>query len=676
MKEVNLDTAHIQTNNSGRAITYQREGENHNQNNEQRSKCNKTIIKLITISILLVIGIICFVFFVILRETDVFTPEKIKEEDSKNSSEISPDDSSKKEHIIISISDLSYKEIESLMGSKIIQKNHILINETLENINNMLLTCENSSLEIIQINPEISFSLPEFLENPTTPALKVAKSDIVLYKRKYEELILNINNLTNTAIEYFKNFCTSLNDMKDKINILLFQFEDTIKNHYIPIISEQKIMKINNNTNENKEIELRKLSINEQIEEFKNETDNLNLLYNQFFQYTNEETQIINDEINKLPILVNEFQDRIEGDISVYNENINDLSDPNDIQQIHNNLINIKSSFISTKDYFKSQQNYLDEEINTFENGYRDRQFKYEEFKTESDDIIENITISSNNIKNDIININENKTDITIPDINISSLIADHIIKSLDRTVQVIKEEKVETSERIQVFISIINVEEKTSLDLLFVMDITGSMEPYLEQAKENIINIINKILIECPGIDINLGFIGYRDILQTNNKDYVNIEFTKQYQKLQNSIKNVQASGGEGDGPEDVAWAIEMALNKNWKNNARFLIFIADAPCHGPKYHNNPTDKYPNGGPNRRNIEELIKELTENDISLFCMKITTFTDIMYNIFNDIYKSKTNCEFKIVSMSSGESLSDIVVNSAAEVYVSQRNVDI
>ena len=166
------------------------------------------------------------------------------------------------------------------------------------------------------------------------------------------------------------------------------------------------------------------------------------------------------------------------------------------------------------------------------------------------------------------------------------------------------------------------------------------------------------------------------RDILQTNNKDYVNIEFTKQYQKLQNSIKNVQASGGEGDGPEDGAWAIEMALNKNWKNNARFLIFIADAPCHGPKYHNNPTDKYPNGGPNRRNIEELIKELTENDISLFCMKITTFTDIMYNIFNDIYKSKTNCEFKIVSMSSGESLSDIVVNSAAEVYVSQRNVDI
>ena len=56
-------------------------------------------------------------------------------------------------------------------------------------------------------------------------------------------------------------------------------------------------------------------------------------------------------------------------------------------------------------------------------------------------------------------------------------------------------------------------------------------------------------------------------------------------------------------------------------------------------------------------------------------MKITKFTDKMFNIFNDIYKNYTNCEFKIVSMNSAESLDDIVVNSAVEVYVSQRNID-
>ena len=64
------------------------------------------------------------------------------------------------------------------------------------------------------------------------------------------------------------------------------------------------------------------------------------------------------------------------------------------------------------------------------------------------------------------------------------------------------------------------NVIEKTSLDLLFVMDIAGSMYPYLNQAKQNILNIMNKIIIECPGIDINLGFIGYRDVYEVNKKN------------------------------------------------------------------------------------------------------------------------------------------------------------
>ena len=119
----------------------------------------------------------------------------------------------------------------------------------------------------------------------------------------------------------------------------------------------------------------------------------------------------------------------------------------------------------------------------------------------------------------------------------------------------------------------------------------------------------------------------------------------------------------------------MEMALNKDWKSNARFITFIADAPCHGNKYHNYPADKYPNPLKNRRDIEELIKELAENNISLFCMKITQYTDIMFNIFSDIYKNYSNCEFKVVPMNSEQSLDDNVVNSAVDVYVSQRNMD-
>ena len=126
----------------------------------------------------------------------------------------------------------------------------------------------------------------------------------------------------------------------------------------------------------------------------------------------------------------------------------------------------------------------------------------------------------------------------------------------------------------------IVNVEISTSLDLLFIIDITGSMWPYINEVKRNIISIINGIIDKCPGIDINLGFIGYRDFYE----DYYDIDFTQDYEELTNTIIGEYASGG-GDFPEDVAFALELALNKTWKSNAKLAIYIADAPGHGTKY-------------------------------------------------------------------------------------------
>ena len=208
-------------------------------------------------------------------------------------------------------------------------------------------------------------------------------------------------------------------------------------------------------------------------------------------------------------------------------------------------------------------------------------------------------------------------------------------------------------------------------------MDMTGSMGGYIEQAKANVINIMDRIINECPGIDINLGFIGYRDIEDGINM-YININFTKDHQELNDSIQNVYAFGG-GDGPEDVAWAMEQALDKDWKSNARFLVFVADYPNHGIKYNNfsSAQDDYPNGIPGRKDLEELIKELAENNISLFCMEITSHTDKMFNIFQTIYNNYTKCQFKKVSMNNdASSFSGVVVENAVLIYKEQRNNEI
>ena len=263
---------------------------------------------------------------------------------------------------------------------------------------------------------------------------------------------------------------------------------------------------------------------------------------------------------------------------------------------------------------------------------------------------------------------------VDIPELYASNIFVELIKESLDLTVYtIIDEENIMYSE-LKELNKEINVNERTSLDLLFIMDISCSMNPYLDQVKNSILNIIYRITLECPGIDINIGYIGY--IENYLMEHYVNIEFTNDYQYLENTIRNVNTQCNNDD-PEDMAWGMERALEKDWKSNARFAILFADFPCHGSKYHSPYlSENYPNGDPNRTNIEESIKNLAEINVSLFCTKITSNTDIMFPIFENIYNDYPKCQFKVIPLTSAHYLSDTVVDSAAEVYISHRNNDI
>ena len=140
----------------------------------------------------------------------------------------------------------------------------------------------------------------------------------------------------------------------------------------------------------------------------------------------------------------------------------------------------------------------------------------------------------------------------------------------------------------------------------------------------------------------------------------------------MEKKIQSITLYGGGKDWPEDMAWAFEMALNKNWKYNARAIVLVADSPCHGKKYHNYE-DSFPDGIPYRKNIEESLEILAKNNISLYCIKITEQTDIMFQEFENIYKNYTKCNFLVVDMNDETELSEIVVNAATNTYINQRN---
>ena len=212
-------------------------------------------------------------------------------------------------------------------------------------------------------------------------------------------------------------------------------------------------------------------------------------------------------------------------------------------------------------------------------------------------------------------------------------------------------------------------MEVSTSLDLLFILDLTGSMVPYINYVKKYLLDIIDGIVKECPGININLGFIGYRDYYEKYN----DIDFTQDTQYVKNIISRVYASGGGYFIPEDVSLAFELALNKTWKNNAKLAVFIADAPEYGEKYGGEEYSSWIYEKPQRRDLDKMVEEMAEKGISLFCLRISDQTDIMFKIFEDIYNAKkaNSTQFLIVD-SENISLSEVVINYAIKVYNEQR----
>jgi uncharacterized protein with von Willebrand factor type A (vWA) domain len=148
----------------------------------------------------------------------------------------------------------------------------------------------------------------------------------------------------------------------------------------------------------------------------------------------------------------------------------------------------------------------------------------------------------------------------------------------------------------------------KVTLDMCFVIDLSGSMQPFLNPLLRDIQHVVQGILPaiekEISGLEIQIrcAFVGFRDAaLETvdfldmgrpkrqagsagNSAAVVGFEGgekTAQGQTFMEFVMQRQAMGGD-DLPEDVGDALCTAANLSWKSNARLLILATDAPGHG----------------------------------------------------------------------------------------------
>jgi hypothetical protein len=125
-------------------------------------------------------------------------------------------------------------------------------------------------------------------------------------------------------------------------------------------------------------------------------------------------------------------------------------------------------------------------------------------------------------------------------------------------------------------------VRENVPVEVLFLLDTTGSMGDEIDQLKTTIDSVVQR-LNDLPGTgEVRLGMTLYRD----QNDEFVtaNYDFTNNVESFRKALAQVTADGG-GDEPEALDEAFADALIKpNWSSPGKaiqLVFLVADAPPH-----------------------------------------------------------------------------------------------
>lgn len=121
--------------------------------------------------------------------------------------------------------------------------------------------------------------------------------------------------------------------------------------------------------------------------------------------------------------------------------------------------------------------------------------------------------------------------------------------------------------------------QKQNVIEIMFVIDTTGSMRDEMEYLKAEIDDVIGRVK-EATGAEVRLALLFYRD----EGDDYVTryFDFTTNIQAQQDNLK-AQSSKGGGDFPEAVHKALDEAVSKQWStgNVTKLLFHVLDAPPH-----------------------------------------------------------------------------------------------
>lgn len=185
---------------------------------------------------------------------------------------------------------------------------------------------------------------------------------------------------------------------------------------------------------------------------------------------------------------------------------------------------------------------------------------------------------------------------------------------------------------------------------LCFVLDCTGSMDPWIQAAKTKMEEIILNVQDKHPDTVIEVALVAYRDYGDLIRFHVIDFEPTH---VIADGLQEIRAEGGD-DSAEDVAGAFKRAAELSWNpSDIRMVFHIADAPAHGMEFHDpSLSDRFPEGDPDRLNPCTFLTRWATEGYDYTFVKITSKTDKMLDVFYRTYSEAPGggLQFRVIDL--------------------------
>lgn len=127
-----------------------------------------------------------------------------------------------------------------------------------------------------------------------------------------------------------------------------------------------------------------------------------------------------------------------------------------------------------------------------------------------------------------------------------------------------------------------VGYQQQPNVEVVFVLDTTGSMSGLIAGAKDKIWSIASSIAQAQPAPNVKMGLVGYRD----RGDQYITTrtELTDEIDAVYEKLMGFEAAGG-GDGPESVNQALFEAIERyEWSDDPstlKIVFLVGDAEPH-----------------------------------------------------------------------------------------------